>query len=85
MLTRAVGESRVSMPEVIDQQCGLVQSLQIIHSALAGIVGNMKVCSELFFIIDRINQVQLLVFGRVYIPVNVASVNRAISYLLDFN
>ena len=45
------------MPELTDQQCGLVQSLQIRHGALAAIVGNMKVCSELFFIIDRINQV----------------------------
>ena len=73
------------MPELTGQQCGLVQSLQIRHGALAAIVENMKVCSELFFIIDRINQVQLLVFGGVCIPVNVASVNRAISYLLDFN
>ena len=51
------------MPELMDQQCRLVQSQQ--HSALTGISGYMKVRSELFFVIVGINQASLSVLGFV--------------------
>ena len=51
------------MPELMHQQCRLVQSLQ--HSPLTGISGNMKVHSELFFMVVGINQAWLSVLGYV--------------------
>ena len=57
MLTRAVLESGVSMPEIMDQQPRLVQSLQ--HQTeypYRYFSENIKVCSELFFVIAGWNK-----------------------------
>ena len=49
-------ESGVSMPEVWTNSVGWFNRCNIRQSALTGTLRNMKVCSELFFIIVRINQ-----------------------------
>ena len=52
MLTIAVLESGVSMPEIMDQLCRLVQPLQHeTESPYRYFSENMKVYSKLFFII----------------------------------
>ena len=50
--------------------------------ALIGISGNMKVYSELFFIIVRIG---LIISFGLGIPVKLASIDRAASYLVNLN
>ena len=49
-------ESGVTMPELWTNGVGWFILCNIRQSALRDILRNMKVCSELFFIIVRINQ-----------------------------
>ena len=61
MLTKAVLESGVTIAEIMDQQCRLVQSLQ--HQTeypYRYFSENMTVCSEFFLsLLDGINQALL--------------------------
>ena len=74
MLTRGVLESGVSAPEIMDQQCRFVQPLQLqTEYPYMYFSENMKVCSELFFIIGGWNKsglvsyvLVLLVWGSMY-------------------
>ena len=49
-------ESGVSMPELWANSEGWFNLCNIKQSALTGILRNMKICSQLFFIIIKVNQ-----------------------------
>ena len=49
-------QQAVSMPELWTNSVGWFSVCNIRQSAHTGISGNIKVCSEFFFIIVRINQ-----------------------------
>ena len=84
MLTRAAWESGVNMPELMDQQCRLDQSLQ--HQtecpSLQVFQGIWKYVQNWFY---HWKKSGLVISFGVCIPMKVASVYRATSYLLNLN